>query len=183
MEICILKFKGANDADDALKQVSAAEADRHSWLHEVGVVRRPLVGRISIRATFADDQAVEVRQGELASKIADAGGMTGYLIGSLVGPMHADMAAMSGLVRGTSAGKALEKQLLNIDDIKSVLPRNSSALVLIATPAINDQMANLFTKWSPEVIRRDVAQEVQKRLQAFQEKTLQDIAQQRAAAP
>jgi uncharacterized membrane protein len=183
MEVCILKFEGTNDADDALEEVSAAEADRKPWLHEVGVVRRPLVGRISIRATFADDQAVEVREGDLASKVADVGGMTGYLMGSLVGPLHADMAAMSGIMRASSGGKVLEKQLLNTDDIKSILPRGSSALVLIATPEINDTMVTLFAKWSPEVIRRDVAQEVQKRLETFQQKVLKDIAQQRAAAP
>src|SRR6266496_3136397 len=99
MEICILKFSGTHDADDALNQVVNAEADRHPWMHEVGVVRRPLVGRISIRATFADDQATEVRQGDLASEITDVGSMTGYLIGSLVGPLHAEMAALEGAAR------------------------------------------------------------------------------------
>ena len=90
MEVCILKFDGANTADDALKQVSNAEADRNQWLHEVGVVKRPLLGRISIRATFADDQATEVRQGDIRSAVAEAGSMTGYLVGSLVGPLHAE---------------------------------------------------------------------------------------------
>jgi len=53
---------------------------------------------------------------------------------------------------------------------------------LIAEPEINDQLVALFSAWSPEVIRRDVAQEVQKRLETFERKTQQDIAQQRAAA-
>jgi uncharacterized membrane protein len=182
MEVCILKFDGTDDADDALKEVVDAQADRNAWLHEVGVVKRPLLGRISIRATFTDDQATEVRQGELAAKIADAGGMTGYLIGSLVGPLHADMAMMEGELRAQRAGKTVEDKLLRTDDIKSVLPRGSSALVLIAAPAINDQLVELFEAWSPEVIRRDVAQEVQKRLESFERKTQKDIAEQRAAA-
>ena len=118
----------------------------------------------------------------LAAKIADAGGMTGYLIGSLVGPLHADMAMMEGELRAQRAGKTLENKLLRTDDIKSVLPRGSSALVLIAAPEINDQLVSLFDKWSPEVIRRDVAQEVQKRLETFKRKTQKDIAEQRAAA-
>jgi hypothetical protein len=53
MELCILKFDGSNTADDALKQVADAEADRSPWLHEVGVVKRPLLGRISIRTAQA----------------------------------------------------------------------------------------------------------------------------------
>ena len=182
MEVCILKFADTDDADDALKEVVNAQADRTPWLHEVGVVKRPLLGRISIRATFTDDQETEVREGDLAAKVANAGGMTGYLIGSLVGPLHADMALMEGELRAQRAGKTLENKLLRTDDIKSVLPRGSSALVLIAAPEINDQLVPLFDKWSPEVIRRDVAQEVQKRLEAFERKTQKDIAEQRAAA-
>src|SRR5262245_22798520 len=97
MEICILKFTDTSAADEALKSVLDAEGSRNPWLHEVGVVRRPLLGKISIRATFADDEEpTEVKQGDLASQAADAGAMTGYLIGSMVGPLHADMAAMEG---------------------------------------------------------------------------------------
>ena len=123
-----------------------------------------------------------MKQGDLSSKTADAGTMTGYLMGGLVGPLHADWAAMEGAIRGAQAGKALENQLLRIDDVKSVLPRGSSALVLIATPDTNDQMTRLFAKWSPEVIRRDVAQEVQQRLETFQSKVRQDMAQKRQQA-
>ena len=123
-----------------------------------------------------------MREGDIAARVANAGSMTGYAIGSLVGPLHADMAMLEGELRAQQAGKALEKQLLRTDEIKSALPRGSSALVLIAEPDINDQLVKLFANWSPEVIRRDVAQEVQKRLETFERKTRQDIAQQRAAA-
>jgi uncharacterized membrane protein len=182
MEVCILKFSGTDDADDALKEVVNAQADRNPWLHDVGVVRRPLLGRISIRATYADDQTAEVRQGDIAAEIAKVGSMTGYLLGSLVGPLHAEMAAMQGELRAASEGRKLEKQYLRIDEIKSVLPRGSSALVLIATPEINDQMVNFFSARSPSVIRRDLSQEVQQRLEGFLRKTLQDIASQGAVA-
>ncbi len=182
MEVCILKFDGANTADDALKQVADAQADRNPWLHEVGVVRRPLLGRISVRATFADDQATEVREGDIRSAVAEAGSMTGYLVGSLVGPLHAELAATEGGTRGGAVGKALEKKLAFIDEIKSRLPRDSSALVLVATPAVNDRMVELFATWSPAVTRKDVAQEVERRLETFRQKTLQDLSAQAAAA-
>jgi uncharacterized membrane protein len=182
MEVCILTFSGTDLADDALKAVVKAEGDRNPWLHEVGVVRRPYLGRFSIRATFADDQVTEVREGDIAARIANAGGMTGYAIGSLVGPLHADMATMEGELRAQRTGKAVEKELLRTDEIKNLLPRGSSALVLIAAPEINDKFVELFSSQSPEVVRRDVAQEVQQRLETFARKTQQDIAQQRAAA-
>jgi uncharacterized membrane protein len=171
MEICILKFGGAHDADGALSEVINAQGDRHRWLYDVGVVRRPLIGKISISATF-DDQPTELKQGELASRAADAGGLTGYLVGSLVGPLHADMAAMEGSARAASAAKGLQDRLMHVDDIKEMLPRGFSALVLIATPEVNDQMVEMFDDWKPEVIRRDVAEEVERRLKTFERKAM-----------
>jgi uncharacterized membrane protein len=170
MEVCILKFGGKNEAEKALKEVTDAEADRHAWLHEVGVVKRPLLGKISISATYDDEQRTDVRQGDLEAQVESVGAMTGYLIGSLVGPLHAEMAALEGGARAASAGQALEDKLMRIDDIKQVLPRDSSALVLIATPDINDQFVDLFKRFTPQVIRRDVSEEIERRLHKFEEK-------------
>jgi uncharacterized membrane protein len=169
MELCILKFSGTHDADRTFQEILGAEADRHPWLHEVGVVRRPLIGRISISATYEDDPT-EVKQGEVASDVENAGAMTGYLIGSLVGPLHAEMAALEGSIRARGLGDALEDKLLHVDDIKQVLPRGSSALVLVASPEINDQLVEMLAPWSPEVIRRDVAEEVARRLHVLEER-------------
>jgi uncharacterized membrane protein len=170
MGVCILKFSGTHDAENALKEVVDAQADRSPWLHQVGVVRRPLIGKISISATYDDDQAVEVKQGGLASTAGDAGAMTGYLIGSLVGPLHAEMAALEGTMRAESAAGALENKLMRVDDIKQVLPRGFSALVLVATREINDQMVEMFASYAPQVIRRDVADEVERRLRTFEQR-------------
>jgi uncharacterized membrane protein len=170
MELCILKFSGTHDADRAVQDVLEAQADGQPWLHEVGVVRRPLIGKISISATYEDD-STDVKQGEIASDVEDAGAMTGYLIGSLVGPLHAEMAALEGSMQARGLGEALEDKLLHVDDIKQVLPRGSSALVLVASPEINDQLVETFKEWSPEVIRRDVAEEVAQRLHALEQRT------------
>jgi len=179
MEVCILKFGSADGADDALKQVINAEGDRNPWLYDVGVIKRPLLGRMSIRATFADEPAA--KEGDVKAKFADAGSMTGYLVGSLAGPLHADIAALEGRGQGAGVGKAVEKVFARTDEIKKNFPRDSSALLLVAPPEVNDRMVQMFTAYSPEVIRRDVAQEVVQRLETFQQKTLQDIAQQATA--
>ena len=180
MEVCILKFGNADGADDALKTVVNAEGDRNPWLYDVGVVRRPLLGRMSIRATFTDEPPA-VREGDVKAKFADAGAMTGYLVGSLAGPLHADLAAIEGRGQGAGVGKAVEKQLLRTDEIKRNIPRDSSALVLVAPSEVNDRMVQLFASYSPEVVRKDVAQEMVQNLEAFRQKTLQDIAQQASA--
>src|SRR6266542_3193729 len=91
MEICILTFNSKNEAENTLKEITGGNAGRFPWLHQVGVVKRPLLGKISITATYDDDQPTEIRQGDIASSVEDAGALTGYLIGSLVGPLHAQM--------------------------------------------------------------------------------------------
>jgi hypothetical protein len=105
--------------------------------------------------------------GDIAGRISDAGGMTGYLIGSLVGPMHADMVLLEGEFGAHHTGRAVEKQPLHTDEVKDLLPRGSSALVLVARPDINDRFVQMFSSWSPEVVRRDIVPETQQRLEAF----------------
>jgi uncharacterized membrane protein len=183
MELLILRFSGAHEADEALKVVEVvadAETEKHGWLHEVSVVRRPLVGRITIRATYADDEPVKIRQGDLSS---ETGEFTGYFVGSLFGPLSRDMAALGGAADATSVAKSLEKQLLRVDDIRRVLPRGSSALVLVATPDVNDRMARVFADWSPDVIRRDVGEETERRLQAFDRQTRAGVAEGQGVSP
>ncbi len=168
MEICILTFNSKNEAENTLKEITGGNAGRFPWLHQVGVVKRPLLGKISITATYDDDQPTEIRQGDIASSVEDAGALTGYLIGSLVGPLHAQMAALEGGMRGATAGDALEGKLMQIDDVKRVLPRDSSALVLIAAPETNDQFVQLFQKRAAQVIRRDMSEEIERRLHDFE---------------
>ena len=72
---------------------------------------------------------------------------------------------MTAEMRALSLGKALEKQILHTEAIKKVLPRGSSALVRVATPQVDDEFVGLVKDKNPEVFRRDLEQEVEKRLQ------------------
>src|SRR5512135_788091 len=77
MEICILKFDGSRAAEEALDEVIDAQAARNPWLHDVGAIARPLVGRVRVRATFPDGKAQKLYEGDLADAIAELGGLTG----------------------------------------------------------------------------------------------------------
>jgi uncharacterized membrane protein len=170
MEVCILTFTDTHYADDALEKALDVVGGQLPWLHEVGVVKRPLIGKISIRATFDDDKPTELKQGDLASQAADTGALTGYLIGSLVGPLHADMAAMEGEQRARAAAKRAENELMFVDEIKQALPRGTSALVLVAPKEINDDFVALFSDYTIEIDRRDLAEEIEQRLHKFADK-------------
>ena len=92
MEIGILVFDGTHAAEDALKEVFDAEADRRPWLHEVGVVSRPMLGRLTIRASYPENKEAVYREGDIARKDGDTAAYTGYLLGALAGPFFSEAA-------------------------------------------------------------------------------------------
>ena len=57
MELRVLKFEGRHGAEDALNEVIDTEGVRNPWLLEVGVVARPLLGRVRIGVTFPDGKS------------------------------------------------------------------------------------------------------------------------------
>lgn len=159
MQTCILKFKKADQAEEALTRLVHDQGNQNAWLHEVGEIKRPLIGRISIRATYGEP--TELREGDIASKLAQAGKWTGYVVGSLAGPLRAHIQAIKMKRAVTPMAKQVEKTLLGIDDIKEFLPRGTSALVLVAGEEECDRMVDLFHPWQPEVVRRDLGTDVQ----------------------
>ena len=183
MEICILKFDGSHAAEDDLKEQIDAQGDRNPWLFDVGTIARPLIGRVRIGATFPDGNSTTFHEGDLTKAVGELGAYTGYYLAQLPG-IHATRlgAAAKGGSAGKSVGGAVEDELFRIDAIKEALPRDSSALVLIADTKLCDAMVETFKSYGPQVVRRNVADELQKRLQAYQDQVAQAFVQGAAAA-
>ncbi|HUM13112.1 MAG TPA: hypothetical protein VLT82_19345 [Myxococcaceae bacterium] len=104
MEVCILKLDGSHTAEDALKEQVDAQGDRNPWLYDVGMIARPLIGRVRIGATFPDGSSETFREGELTKAVGDLGAHTGYYLTQLIGLHETRIGAA---VRGSSAGKSL----------------------------------------------------------------------------
>jgi hypothetical protein len=177
MELCILRFEGSRGAEDALKDVSDSEADRNPWLHEVAVVARPLIGRVRIGVTFPDGKSSTFHEGDLADAVSSMGAYTGYYISALAGPLTSMFRTVAVADAGETMGSEAEQRLFHLDEIKKALPRDSSALALIADPDICDTMVDLFSSYEPKVIRRDVEDQLQRRLEGLHRRVAQDILQ------
>jgi uncharacterized membrane protein len=182
MELCILKFEGSRGAEDALSDVVDAQADRYPWLHEVAVVARPLVGRVRIGVTFPDGKSSTFHEGDLAEAISDLGAYTGYYVSSLAGPLSAMFGAVNAAAGASDLGSEAEQRLFHLEEVKNALPRDSSALALIAEPRICDEMVQLFTIYEPKIIRREVADELRTRLDGLHQRVAQGILSGGAAA-
>jgi uncharacterized membrane protein len=167
MEVCILKFDGSRDAEKALHEVIDAEADRKPWLHEIGVLARPLIGRVRVVASFPDGKSKTFHEGDLADAVAAQGAFTGYYLSALAGPIGSMIGSVRAEEAAGAAGSDLESRLFHLPDIKRALPRDSSALFLMADPKTCDAMVSLFKVYDPEVVRRAVVDELRKRLEAL----------------
>jgi uncharacterized membrane protein len=180
MELCILRFEGSHGAEDALKDVSDAESDRNAWLHEVAMVARPALGRVRIGVTFPDGKSNTFHEGELGDAVSALGAYTGYFISALAGPLGSMSRIVGAADTGGELGSEAEERLFHLDEIKKALPRDSSALALIANTEICDKLVDLFSSYEPKVIRRDVADELSKRLEGLHRRVTQDILKAKA---
>jgi uncharacterized membrane protein len=176
MELCILKFDGSKGADDALSEVLDVEGAENPWLLDVGVVARPLIGRVRFGLTFPDGNSKTLREGDLADAVAEMGGLTGYYLSSLAGPFGSMFGAVNAALDAGAKGSAMEERLLHLEELKKALPRNSSALVFLGDSRACDAMVELFSPYGPEVVRRDATDELRQRLEAIHERLAQEMA-------
>jgi hypothetical protein len=174
MQICILGFEGSHAADDAYAEVLELEGERNRWLLEVGAIARPRVGRVRVGVTFPDGEAKTFHEGDLAKVASDLGGLTGYYVSALAGPFGSMFAAADGETTGRLFGSDAEQRLFHLDDVKEALPRDSSALVLIANDETCDALVAMFDSYSPMVIRAKVEPELRARLETL-ERRLQSV--------
>jgi hypothetical protein len=164
MQLCVLGFKGSHAAEDAYAEVLELEGEDNRWLLEVGTIARPRVGRVRVAVTFPDGETTTLHEGDLAKASGDLGRLTGYYVSALAGPFGSLLAG----VEGESAGSEAESRLLQVGDLERVLPRDSSALVLVAEADACDALVRMFDSYSPTVVRVEVEPDLRARLEALE---------------
>jgi hypothetical protein len=174
MEICVLKFDGSRGADDALAEVMEADGAKNPWLLDVGVIARPLVGRVRVALSFPDGVSKTFHEGDVAEAAADAGGLSGYYLSALAGPFGPMFGAVDAAVEAGERGQQLEENLFHVEELKRVLPRDSSALVFLGDTETCDGFVEMFELYEPQVIRHYASEELLRRLQAIHERMAQE---------
>jgi uncharacterized membrane protein len=183
VEICILKFDDTDGADEALKEVRDAQGDRNPWLHDIGVIARPLLGRVRVAMSFPDGKSQTLHEGDLADAASDFGGLSGYFLSALAGPLGPMFGSVHGALAAGVQGSELEGRLFHLDELKKALPRESSALVFVGSTQACDALVKLFDSYRPKVIRRNVENELRNRLESLHRRIAQEMAAQTQGAP
>ncbi|MBS2031974.1 MAG: DUF1269 domain-containing protein [Deltaproteobacteria bacterium] len=130
----------------------------------MGVVSRPLIGRVTIRGTFLD-RAFTYREGDITSAASSAGEMTGYVLANFFGPLLMPFAALEGSIEAGEKASGYEEDLMRFDDIKKKLPRDSSALFLVADAKLCERFISAFQSYGPTVIRKELEAELTRRFE------------------
>lgn len=134
MEMAVITFDGTHHAEQELSGLRASRDD--AWLTEVAVLEHHRGGRYSMKATTPEYG----EKGHVGAG-ATAGGLTGLAVGAIAGPLGlvfwGTMGAMTGGALGDTGSQGAFDQL--VDQVKDALPRNSSALILVADPSTAEE--------------------------------------------
>jgi uncharacterized membrane protein len=163
LDLAMIRFDGQGTAVTTY----AAARDRSSkpgvqrteaqWTRDVGFVERHHNGRLLLRGTFAGHY-LDVDEGDrLSQKGAGEGAATGGLLGVLAGPPGIALGLMIGAYVGTHLANAQE-----VEDepeplaerLREAVPRESSAIVMIAPAPEVDEMLTALGEGAQDIIRR-----------------------------
>jgi uncharacterized membrane protein len=143
LDLAVVRFDGVGAATEAYVAARDRSGANARWAQEIGFVEHHHNHHLVLRGTFAGhyvdvDEALHVNERGAAEGFAG-----GALIGLLGGPPGLAVGMVTGAIIGSQTGKPNEAdpepQSL-VDQVRTAVPRSSSAIVLIAPASDVDEM-------------------------------------------
>jgi len=169
LDVVLVQFKGENGA--SVRFADARDSARRDarWPREVGLVEHHHNGRLLLRGTFAGHYIDVDESDRVSQKGAGGGAVVGGLVGALGGPPGLAVGIVVGGIIGSHHGAPSdfeqEPELL-ADRLREVLPRSSSAIVLIAPAPEVDEMLAALGDGGESRLRRTLTPEQTEELEA-----------------
>jgi uncharacterized membrane protein len=169
LDLAVAQFDGEGTAVQRYAAVKERSRADPAWMHQVGFVERHHNGRLLLRGTFAGhyvdvDESDHVSQGGTSE-----GAVAGGLVGVLLGPPGIAVGLALGGVIGSQAGDSTEIEAepeALAAQLRAVVPRSSSAVVLIAPAPDVDEMFAALGEAAQGVVRRTLAADQAAELEA-----------------
>ena len=158
MEMAVVAFDGTHKAEQTLSGLRESRDD--AWLHEVSVLEHHRGGRFSMKATTPEYG----EKGHVGAGVS-IGGLTGLMMGAIAGPLGILFWGTMGAATGGAIGDTGRAGAFDplVEQVKDVLPRNSSALILVAEPSTAEQLTSAAGA-SGQVRRQELTDEQVKQL-------------------
>jgi uncharacterized membrane protein len=163
LDLALITFKGEPAAASAFGTLRDRVGRTAAWTSEVAIVEHYRSGRMSVRGTF-DGHYVDVEETDHVSVPgAGEGALTGAVVGVIFGPPGFAAGMVLGGLIGAEAGKPTELEAepeLLINELRDAVPRDHSAIALLAEPAhVDDLLSALGDSSNASVVRRPLSAE------------------------
>jgi hypothetical protein len=178
LKLGVVIYSGAGRANEVLYGFQTLHPGEYDWAANIGLIDRHKTGRISIYGSLGLYEDWE-EEGAKPLLGLSAGGITGTLLGALAGPAGMAMGGALGLALGGLFGTVDEEvsDQPMLDVIRSKLPKDSSALVLLADEGYVDKLIAAVGKDAREVYQHTVREELRGRLdEALREAATRPVA-------
>lgn len=154
VEMAAVAFDGTHTAEMELSALRTSRDD--PWLNEVAVLEHHSGGRFSMKATSPDYGDED----HVGAGIAIGGG-TGLLLGMIAGPLGLLFWGTMGALTGGAVGASEQPGAFDplVEQVKDALPRNSSALILVAENATAEELVSAVEARGRQVVRQEMTDE------------------------
>jgi uncharacterized membrane protein len=169
LDVAVAQFDGEGTA---VKRWSAAKdgpGGTADWIQKVGFVERHHSGRLLLRGTFAGHYLDVDEHDHVSERGAGEGVLAGGLVGVLLGPPGIAVGIALGGVVGSQVGKRADVEAepdALAEQLRSAVPKSSSAVVLIAGAPDVDEMLAALSDGAQNVVRRELTAEEEADLKA-----------------
>jgi uncharacterized membrane protein len=163
LDLALLSFHGVNSAAEAFGVARDRSSPAARWTSEVGFVEHHENGHLVLRGTFAGHYVDADEALHLSERGTAEGAGLGFVIGTiLAGPLGLAVGTVAGATLGSQAGKPSETDAEPeplADRLRAAVPREGSAIVLIADGNEVDAMVAAIGETSGQVIRKRLSPE------------------------
>lgn len=142
MQFAVVGFPHDDGADSAFAAARQRDPDA-AWTHEAALLVRHHNDRVTLNGTVLGRYVSADEQDHLSQPGAAVGGIAGGLLGLLLGPPASAAGIVAGAALGAKLGPADEVEAEPgslMTDLRSAVPKGSSAIVLIAEAAHVDAL-------------------------------------------
>lgn len=169
VDLAVTRFDGEGTAVQRYAAAKERAVGDPPWTHRVGFVERHHSGRLLLRGTFAGHYLDVDESDHVAQRAAGEGAVAGGLVGVLLGPPGIAVGLTLGAVVGSQVGHPSDVEAepeAVAEQVREVVPRSSSAVVLIGAAEHVDEMLAALADGSQGVLRRTLSAEEQAALEA-----------------
>jgi uncharacterized membrane protein len=169
LDLAVAQFDGDGTAVERYAAAKDSADEEAQWMREVGFVEHRHSGRLALRGTFAGHYVDVDESDHVSQRGAGEGAVAAGLVGVLIGPPGIALGLLLGTIIGAETGRPDETEAepeALVDELRTAVPRSSSAIVLIAGAPDVDEMVAALSESAQRITRQTLTADQEAELEA-----------------